>query len=119
MKNYNHVKYLFCDLETPGNKWGYPGKNCSIDKKKKYSHSICKLTPDEQNNIDLILIDGRFRVACALKSFNVMSNNCIIAFDDFMERKHYHIVLKYFDIIEKSKRNSMVILHLCTFKTPN
>ena len=110
LKNCNIIKYLFSDLETPGNNWGYPGKNCSLNKKKNYSDSICKLTPEEQNNIDLILIDGRFRVACALKSFNVMSNNCVIAFDDFMGRKHYHVVLDYFDIIEKSKENLMVIL---------
>lgn len=110
LKNYNHIQYLYRDLETPGNKWGYPGKNCSNNKKKAYSHRIYQLDPEEKKNIDLILIDGRFRVACALKSFNIMSDDCVIAFDDFTVRPHYHIVLDYFDIIEKSPSNHMVML---------
>ena len=110
LKKYNHIQYLFRDLETPGNKWGYPGKKCPNTKKKAYSHRIYQLTPEEKKKIDLILIDGRFRVACALKSFNVMSDNCVIAFDDFTVRPHYHIVLDYFDIVEKSPSNHMVML---------
>ena len=110
LKKYKHIKYLYCDLETPGNNWGYPGKNCSDSKKKAYSHCIHQLTPEEKKKIDLILIDGRFRVACALKSFNVMSDNCVLAFDDFIERKYYHIILDYFTIIEKSSTNLMVML---------
>ena len=58
----------------------------------------------------MVLIDGRFRVACCLKCYEVIKDNCLIAFDDFFNRKQYHIVLEYFDIIEKSKDNRMVIL---------
>ena len=110
LKKYNHIKYLFRDLETPGNNWGYPGKNCSNLKKIAYSHRIYQLTPEEKKKINLILIDGRFRVACALKSFNIMSDDCVLAFDDFMARSYYHIVLNYFDIVEKSSSNLMVML---------
>lgn len=110
LKKYNHIKYLYCDLETPGNEWGYPGKNCSNIKKKDYSNSIHQLTSEQKKKIDLILIDGRFRVACALKSFNIMSDNCVLAFDDFMTRPQYHVILDYFDIIEKSPSNLMVML---------
>ena len=40
----------------------------------------------------------------------LIKDNCLIAFDDFLNRKEYHIVLKYFDVIEKTKDNRMVIL---------
>lgn len=110
LKKYKHIQYLFRNLETPGNNWGYPGKNCSDSKKKAYSNRILQLGEEKKKKIDLILIDGRFRVACALKSFNVMSDNCVIAFDDFTVRPHYHIVLDYFDIVEKSPSNHMVML---------
>lgn len=61
-------------------------------------------------NTDLILIDGRFRVACCLKVFKQINKECFIAFDDFLDRKVYHIVLDYYDIIEKTENNSLVIL---------
>ena len=39
-----------------------------------------------------------------------MSDNCLIAFDDFITRSQYHVVLDYFDIVEKSPSDLMVIL---------
>ena len=56
------------------------------------------------------MIDGRFRVACCLKCFDKINENAYIMFDDFLDRKQYHIVLEYYDIIEKTTDNSMVIL---------
>jgi len=60
--------------------------------------------------IDLILIDGRFRVACCLHCYNIIDKNTCIIFDDFLNRPEYHIVLDYYDIIEKTSDNIMVIL---------
>ena len=62
------------------------------------------------DKLDLILIDGRFRVACCLKCFNKISDECIIAFDDFLDRPQYHIVLDYYEIVEKTNNNSLVFL---------
>jgi hypothetical protein len=75
-----------------------------------YSEHIKNLEKEEQLKIDLVLIDGRFRVACCLKCYNVISNDCLIIFDDFLKRPQYNIVLNYFDIIEKTKDNNMVLL---------
>ena len=71
---------------------------------------MIKLSKQEQEKIDLVLIDGRFRVACCLKCYDLINEECYIAFDDFLHRKHYHLVLEYFDIIEKTSDNRMVIL---------
>ena len=57
---------------------------------------------DKAKDIDLVLIDGRFRVACCLKYYDVIKDDCFIAFDDFLNRPEY-IVLKYFDIMKKHK----------------
>ena len=65
---------------------------------------------DKAKDIDLVLINGRFRVACCLKCYDVIKDDCLIAFDDFLNSPHYHIVLEYFDIIEKTQDNRMVIL---------
>lgn len=89
---------------------GDPGKNATIIQKINYSDQLRKLTKEQQDSIDLVFIDGRFRVACCLKCYDVIKDSCLIAFDDFLNRPQYHIVLEYFDIIEKTQDDRMVIL---------
>jgi len=108
--NSNKITFLYSDLNTLPKTYGNPGKNSSPTQWINYSNQIRNLTNDEQKNIDLVLIDGRFRVACCLKCFDIIKSNCLIAFDDFLNRKHYHIVLDYYNIIKKTKDNNMVIL---------
>lgn len=85
-------------------------KNATNIQKINYSNQITKLNKEEQCSIDLVFIDGRFHVACWLKCYDIIKDNCLIAFDDFLNRPQYHIVLEYFDIIEKTESNRMVIL---------
>jgi hypothetical protein len=105
-----NITYILNDLDTIPNKWGYPGPKCTPQQMINYSHHIKYLSPEEQQKIDFILIDGRFRVACCLKCFDVINNDCLIAFDDFLDRPQYHVVLNYYDIIDKTIDYRMVIL---------
>jgi protein O-GlcNAc transferase len=109
IKNPN-IKYLFNEMDVKPNNWGNPGKNATEVQKKSYSNHMINLSKEEQENIDLVFIDGRFRVACCLKCYDIIKDNCMIIFDDFLNRPHYHIVLEYFDIIEKTQDNRMVVL---------
>ena len=109
IKNPN-INYIYNEMDTKPNNWGNPGKNATNIQKINYSNQITKLSKEEQDSIDLVFIDGRFRVACCLKCYDVIKDDCLIAFDDFLNRKQYHIVLKYFDILEQTKGNRMVIL---------
>jgi len=106
----NKIVYIFNEMNTQPNTWGNPGKNATTIQKINYSNHIINLSKDNQNKIDLVFIDGRFRVSCCLKCFNIINSNCLIAFDDFLDRKHYHIVLNYFDIIDQTADKRMVIL---------
>jgi len=106
----NKVVFFYNEMDAQPNTCGHPGKNSTPEQWVNYSNQIFKLTRDEQLKIDLLLIDGRFRVACCLKCFDIINSDCVIAFDDFLNRNPYHIVLDYYDIIEKTKDNRMVIL---------
>ena len=106
----NNFIYFYNEMNTRPNNWGYPGKNSTLEQHKNYSNFMINLTKDEQKSIDFILIDGRFRVACCLKCFDIINSDCLIAFDDFLDRPHYHVVLNYYDIVEKTIDNRMVIL---------
>ena len=105
-----NINYIYNEMDTQPNNWGNPGKNATNIQKINYSNQITKLSKEEQDNIDLVFIDGRFRVACCLKCYDIIKDTCLIAFDDFLNRPIYHVVLEYFDIIEKTKGNRMVIL---------
>ena len=105
-----NINYIYNEMDTRSNKWGHPGKNANNIQKINYSNHIRKLSKEEQDSIDLVFIDGRFRVACCLKCYDIIKDTCIIAFDDFLNRPWYHIVLEYFDIIEKTEDNRLVIL---------
>jgi len=102
----DNVHYIYNDMNVKPNTWGHPGNNATSLQKINYSEHFKKLGKDS----DLILIDGRFRVACCLKCFDTMKDDCIMLFDDFLDRKYYHIVLNYFTIIEKTNDNRMVAL---------
>ena len=100
------ITYIYNEMDSRENTWGYPGINSTYKQFINYSNQILNI----KDNIDFILIDGRFRVACALKCFNLISDNCYIAFDDFLNRQYYHVILNFYNIIEKTKDNRMVIL---------
>ena len=92
----NNITFLFNDMSTEPNTWGYPGQNCTKQQCINYSSQIYNIYEIHPKEIDFILIDGRFRVACCLKLFDVINLNCFIAFDDFLNRSEYHVILNYF-----------------------
>jgi hypothetical protein len=104
------ITFIYNEMDTRPDTWGNPGPNCTNIQQINYSNHMGKLNKADQSNIDLILIDGRFRAACCLKCFNIIKPSCLIAFDDFLNRKEYHIVLNYFDIVDKTADKRMVIL---------
>jgi len=106
----NNIKFIYNSLNSLPNTWGRCGENVTDKQKINYSSQMMKLSKNEINSIDLVLIDGRFRVACCLKCYNIIKDKCLIAFDDFLTRQNYHIILNYFDILEQTADNRMVIL---------
>lgn len=50
--------------------------------------------------LDLVLVDGRFRVSCALQAALHVRPSCSVLIHDFTNRPKYHVVLKFFDVVE-------------------
>tara|TARA_B100000900_G_scaffold415810_1_gene447301 strand:- start:45 stop:752 length:708 start_codon:yes stop_codon:yes gene_type:complete len=55
---------------------------------------------------DLVLVDGRFRVACFLTSLLNADKGSIIIFDDYISRPEYHIVEIFEKPIETNSRQA-------------
>ena len=88
-KNGIKAKYITIDLKVGS--FGYPGENTNIYDWKKYIQAYQK-----KYNADVILIDGRFRVACTLDLFSKIRNDTIILIHDYVNRKKYHIIEKFY-----------------------
>lgn len=102
------ITYIYNDMLTTPNTYGIPGKNATDIQKIEYSNKFIRTLP---NNVDTILIDGRFRVACTLKLYPYINENTIIIFDDFLDRSYYHtIILNYFNVIDYTSDKSMAVL---------
>ena len=56
---------------------------------------------------DLVLIDGRFRVACFLTTLLYAEKGTVVLFDDYTDREIYHIVEKFIKPIQKSRRQAV------------
>jgi hypothetical protein len=72
--------------------WGYP-----IDESGKHNWPLYVTHPWTEimkSGLapDLVLIDGRFRVAAFLYSFALCPRGARIFVDDYRDRKHYHVV---------------------------
>ena len=89
-----NANYITIDLKSNGN-FGNPGKETTVEDWKKYIQAY-----KSEYNADIILIDGRFRVACALDIFPKIRNDTIVLIHDYV-RKEYHIVENYYIKIKR------------------
>ena len=83
--NSNHKEYL---------------KTCD----KSNWHNYSKIIRKCDLKLDLVLVDGRFRVASTLETIKKVDNNCFILIHDYRQpnntHRGYEFVEKYLDIIE-------------------
>jgi hypothetical protein len=71
--------------------WGYPVSDESRDRFPAYHEAIVTKAGD----IDLCLVDGRFRVACFYQALLNLPMGAIIGFHDYRSRPHYHVVEEF------------------------
>ncbi len=97
MKNNKKFVNLYIDINDKSN-W------------VSYSNIVKVLNQNLLKKVDLILINGKFRIASILKLYKFINNNCIILFNNFFDKDIYNVILDYYIIIDKSEDNSMVVL---------
>lgn len=73
----------------------------------------------KKNYPKFILIDGRFRVACCLNLFNILSRkdiNVEIIIDNFFSRNHYSVLKNYFEIKKIGRTASLKVKNTKLYK---
>ena len=84
--------------------WGYPSTYRHRHRFRNYVHSPWQHSPVKP---DLVLIDGRFRVACFLHSLLTAEAGTPILFDDYTNRPHYHLVEEFCPIEQTEGRQAL------------
>lgn len=72
----------------PIGEWGRPLSYARRERIDDYLHAPFEDSFDPE----LVLIDGRFRVACFLAAVLMGKPGVVIVFDDYVGREHYHVV---------------------------
>lgn len=89
------------DIGPTGN-WGYPLNTEHSENFPRYSQAIL----EHEQSFDLILIDGRFRVACTMAAIQHIAkyqtqDSTFIFIHDFWNRPQYRSVLEFLVFIEQ------------------
>lgn len=87
--------FRFADIGSTG-MWGRPVGDISprrLEQFRRYSDPPTECF-DDGNLPDLVLVDGRFRVACALKAVRMLNGRqgSTIVVDDYVGRPDYHVI---------------------------
>lgn len=110
------VRNTFVKVRTtnigPTKEWGYPQSNDSVGLWPEYPLGIWRYIEAEGVTPDLVLIDGRFRVACFLASLLQTKPGAIILFDDYLGRE------KRYDSIEEYLKPKEYRDRLAVFEVP-
>jgi hypothetical protein len=90
--------------------WGFPVFTERTDDRlrrwKTYPTAPWRFLQQRMLEPDVILVDGRFRVACVLESLLHLrpKSACDILVDDYAERAHYKIIEEFCDLISMHGR---------------
>lgn len=55
----------------------------------------------DTDTLDVVLIDGRFRLACIMQAVMNVRPDTLIVVHDFWNRPAYHLALNYLDVVAR------------------
>ncbi len=103
------VKLLHADLGPVGD-WGYPKGPEKLVNWHSYYHGPWRVLNEAGEHPDLVLIDGRFRVACFLYSLTQLKPGSTILWDDYTNRPEYHSVEAF--LKPSARYDEMAVFHV-------
>jgi hypothetical protein len=104
-KRNSFIHLHHADLGPVGS-WGRPLSYEKIDNFIDYTDWVWQ----QDISPDVILIDGRFRVACFLTTLCKAKPGAHILFDDYVDRPYYHFVERFISPISFCGRQALFIV---------
>lgn len=79
----------------PTGEWGFPTDDTGWRNYSRYALEPWTLCHDQKIEPDLVLIDGRFRLACGLAALLHAKPGTCILFDDYVDRPYYQPIERF------------------------
>lgn len=86
-------------------KWGRPVDYSRRENFEKYTSHLWHSKPD--TSPDLVLVDGRFRVASFFATLRYAGRGTKILFDDYFDRPIYHLVEEFVPVVDRCGRQAL------------
>mmetsp|Transcript_18197 Transcript_18197/g.31536 ORF Transcript_18197/g.31536 Transcript_18197/m.31536 type:complete len:289 (+) Transcript_18197:60-926(+) len=100
------IEFIYVDINGDPTNWGFPKDHSRIEDWPAYSGAMQHVNPPPSPLV--VLIDGRFRVACALHIWKYISTDAYVIIHDYSIRPNYKAVLSFYDQIESA--DTLVVL---------
>ena len=88
---------------------GWAGRPVSYERRDQFWAYIESIWNRDQRP-DLVLVDGRFRVACFLYSLVTGAPGTQLLFDDYTDRPEYHLVEEFIKPVQTCGRQALFII---------
>jgi len=98
-----NVSLLHANIGKIG-EWGVPLNRDSSKSFHEYITLPWQFAAQENISPTVVLVDGRFRVACFLYSLIASTHGATLLFDDYNDRPEYHLVERHCEITERAGR---------------
>lgn len=100
------LKLVHVDIGELG-EWGAPKNHLRRSSWPLYHSSVW--SEPETNNVDLFMVDGRFRVACFIQCLLHGRSDSLIVIHDFADREYYHHVRRVAREVARARNLSVFI----------
>lgn len=100
---------IYVDIGPTGD-WGHPTSREFAHLWPNYAREPWSMLRDAVDKPDLVLVDGRFRIASFLTSLLHAPAGCVILFDDYEDRPIYHVVEQYLKPVRTAGRMAQFIV---------
>lgn len=102
----NRVTFQYFDV-GPLSDWGRPK---DFSKKENFLPYINSIWDNPDFLPQLVLIDGRFRIACFLNALLKGEPGTVIIFDDYKQRPEYHVVEEILKPTQRFGRQALFVI---------
>jgi hypothetical protein len=92
----NHKQTTIYYIDINAGEWGHPKDHSKVNNWTKYSSVFDNL----KDCPDVVLVDGRFRVASTIKMYNKLNEGTLLIHD--YGRKPYRVVEELYDLVEQT-----------------
>jgi len=90
--------------------WGFPAGESKWKNFYRYAFDVWKYVKSDGTYPDLVLVDGRFRLACAIATIMNAKPGTVVLFDDYFDREYYRVLEEHASVAGQIERMAKFVV---------